>query len=221
MNQTDPPRPRSLLRSLAFACLAVSAGAADAQLNMTLEGHAGASTMTVTFSGTAEALPSAPDVPLLNIGWQFAPEGFDPFPAEISSSSSGMVSFSDGFGWIRNEATGELTGIYGIWLQDSTNSSVPGMERYGVLTTGPVSLTPGDSYEWGGGGTIDLSWAGLTFDALRTGSTGSVCHTGLCSELTVLELPEIPSSALLLTGFALLPWIARSRRARAAAGARP
>jgi hypothetical protein len=206
-------RFRNLMRSIAFGCLALVGAGANAALEMNLQAHPGSTRVTVTFSGSSAVSLPAPDVPLLNIGWQFRPEGFDPFPSALSSSNSGVQVFDDGFGSFKNSATGELTGIYGVWLQDAANSAVGGQERFGVLTTGPMALVPGDSYEWEGSGSFDLSATGLTFDALRTGSTGSVCHAGLCGQLTISSLPEIPSSVLLLAGLVPALWIGRRRRA--------
>ena len=203
---------RQLVRSIAFGCLAVVAGAAHATLDMTLQAHPGSTRVTVNFSGSSVVAPSESSVQLLNVGWQFQPQDFDPFPTSFGGPDAGVRLFDDGFGLLRNSATGELIGIYGVWLQDASNSPVAGQERFGVLTTGPLALAPGSAYEWEGSGSFDLASIGLSFDALHTGTTGSVCQAGLCGQLTISALPELHSGALLLAGLAPLLWIGRRRR---------
>jgi hypothetical protein len=206
-------RVRNLLRSTVFGCLAIVAGAADAALDMRLQADPGSTHVTVTFSGSSAVSATESGLPLLNVGWQFQPQDFDPFPSVLGASSSGVQLFDEGFGVLRSSATGELIGIYGVWLQDASNSPTIGNERFGVLTTGPMALVAGDFYEWEGSGSFDLASTGLTFGALRAGTTGSVCQAGLCGQLTIAPVPEASTSALLIAGLAPLLWIGRRRRA--------
>ena len=191
-------------------------GEGRAALTMTLDGAPGSSIVHVSLSGSSVAAASSGAI--INFGWSFLPTTFNPFPAQITGGDFGMFNFTSGSAVYRNVTRGLTTTVSGIWLQDSSNSPMPGSERFGVIETslGDNAYHVGDLIEWSGSATIDLSGKGLTFGDLHPGSSGPVSGdlNILVGQLTIVPEP-LPGALLLTFGAvaAILRRRAKSNRA--------
>jgi hypothetical protein len=196
--------------AIVFSSL-IAVAPAHAALDMTVEGQGSSSILQIHFTGSALASLSG-STNLSNIGWDFSPLTFDPFPAGITGGDRGFFRATAGDAWLRNLSTGRATQLIGVWFQDSSNSPEPGMERFGALTVGTYQAVDGDHFEWYGTLTVDLSPKGLTFGDLSPGSTGRLAGgiVGIPASLTVSAVPEPASAGLMLLGGACL--VAMRRR---------
>jgi hypothetical protein len=191
------------------ALLALLAGMASQQacaaLNVQLSGTNTTSLVNVVLTDQSVATASwEGNQYLINPGWSFDPTFYDPFPPAITGDWFGAYSFTSGGAVLSNLTRGWTVNVYGVWLQDSSNSPLLGLERFGVLTEESFQFAAGDVLQLSGMAVIDLGSVGLTFSDLSPGSTGEVCGLGLCGELSVLAVPEPASLLLLAGGLALL-----------------
>lgn len=195
----------SLVRCSCLACLILliaSASPVYATLTLTLSGSPGSPVINVTFSGTATVGKNSGSI--INFGWDFVPTNFNSFPPQITGSDFGDFNFTSGSAQLLNMTRNQSSAITGIWLQDSSNSPMPGWERFGILDATSITYAAGDVYQWSGSATINLAGKGLTFDSLQPGTTGPIyglnpITTGILEgQLTIV--PEPAALSLFLCG---------------------
>ena len=203
--KTKPIR-RCALAAIILLSAAFCSGKLNAQLQMTLSGTPASSIITATFSGSATATSGIGG--FLGIGWSFLPSLFNPFPPQITGGDFGVFNFVGGSATI--SINGSTQSMSGVFLQDSSNSPTPGLERFG--TTGfSYTLSSGQVFQWTGTATFDVSGKGLTFSDFNPGTTGAIPADfgGIMGRLTIV--PE-PSSLSLLLGAGLLGIVLHRRR---------
>jgi hypothetical protein len=194
--------------------LLIAPAPAFASLTIKLDGDATSSLVAITLSGESTAtLNVNGNQYLMSMGWQFDPQSYDPFPAAISISGWGIYPFASGSAIFENLTKGWSMQVSGVWLQDSSNSAIPGLERFGFSMSDNYQFDVGDAFRLTGNGTIDLAPSGLVFRDLAIGSTGEVCAFGLCGDLQISAVPEPSVIAMWLFGGACL-LANRARRKR-------
>jgi hypothetical protein len=193
----------ALALAIIVSC-ALSSSKANAQLRMTLSGTAGSPIITATFSGSSTIVSQSMYGYVGGMGWEFIPSAFNPFPPAITGADYGVFQFISGSASISiNGATQSMAGVF---LQDSSNSPVPGAERFG--TTG-FSYGPqvGEVFEWAGTAAFDVSGKGLTFSDFNGGDSGPISSTivgGIAGELVIVPEPSTFSISLASLGVVLL-----------------
>jgi hypothetical protein len=206
---------RQTAQFICAAVLILLLPSAQATLTMTLSGTPGSSIIEVSFSGSATVGSTVP-VLVSDFGWSFDPSSFDPFPPIINNNG---FNFTSGTAQFIDISQNEDYQIDGVWLQGSSNPVSPGNDRFGMLDDTAINFTAGDTYDWSGAATIDLSSLGLTFDSLNVGDTGPIVGLDpptagvLEGQLIVAPAPE-PSVHLFLcaVAFSMILWQAVSRR---------
>ncbi|HEX5371614.1 MAG TPA: hypothetical protein VFW84_02660 [Aquabacterium sp.] len=181
-----------------------------AAFDINLSGTPESSVITVSLSGTNVATATFTERRgLANPGVEFSPTFFDPFPPEVTGNNYGRIQFSSGSAHIANITTGQVYPVFGIWMQDSSNSPSIGMERFGLITSDSENVygmrfSSGDQLELMGSASIDTESLNIKFKNFNVGSVSNLCELGLCFNLSVKEVPEPASGSLMIFGMVFI-----------------